>query len=428
MSNKSIQLITPNSITANVNNSEIVGSKFDRIVSMFLLVIISPLLVCNVLFAKIKNKPILKTVQTKDCLNRMVQHYKFTSGLFKNSLILYAVFRQQLALCGMPIGLTLSQDQKNKLRNYNFILPGLFNAVRLHRSTGLTSQDSVTLLQEQFSYSISRYISLLARCIISRFIYSSKTKSLATPAKFSLFGLEINNVSMQQAVSWVVENRESNLKCKIGCFANVNSVNLAAKHKQLVTNINSADRCFADGSGLRLAAKKIGINIKENVNGTDMLPHLCKAAVHEGLSIYLLGGSEDVALKTANNLRNQFPGLRIAGAHHGYFPQHKTSHITEAINKSNADILLLAMGSPVQEEWLNKQASLLKCRTALAVGGLFDFYSGKIPRAPMWMRELGLEWIWRLMQEPRTKFNRYVIGNPLFLFRTFVLNQANRGL
>jgi exopolysaccharide biosynthesis WecB/TagA/CpsF family protein len=87
----------------------------------------------------------------------------------------------------------------------------------------------------------------------------------------------------------------------------------------------------------------------------------------------------------------------------------------------------VAMGSPVQEEWLKKHAPQLQCNTALAVGGLFDFYSGNIPRAPLWMRELGMEWVWRLLQEPKTKFKRYIIGNPRFLIQTFILNHTKRG-
>lgn len=428
MPNKSVQLLSHTRVTNDVQKNALLVSIFDRSVSAILLTVIAPVCILNILLAKLQNKPVLKTVQLKDCLNRSVQHYAFTSGVFKSAPILCGVLTKKLSLCGMPLTLSLSQNQQYQLSRYDFILPGLFNAARLHQSSGLVAQDPVQLLKNQFSSSLGGYVSLLMRGIISQFFYTSQGKKLQTPSEFSLFGLEVNNVSMQQAVSWVVAERGSNLTCKTGCFANVNSVNLSAKHKQLVKNINSADRCFADGSGLRLAAKKIGINIKENVNGTDMLPHLCKAAIKKGASIYLLGSEEGVALKTANNLRNQFPGLRIAGTHNGYFSHQQTSQIIDNINHSNADILLLAMGSPVQEQWLNQHASQLKCRTALAVGGLFDFYSGKIPRAPMWMRELGLEWVWRLLQEPKTKFNRYVIGNPLFLFRTFVLGQAKRGL
>jgi N-acetylglucosaminyldiphosphoundecaprenol N-acetyl-beta-D-mannosaminyltransferase len=89
--------------------------------------------------------------------------------------------------------------------------------------------------------------------------------------------------------------------------------------------------------------------------------------------------------------------------------------------------LLVALGSPLQEQWLLKNKERLQCKRALAVGGVFDFYSGNISRSPLWLRELGLEWVWRLIQEPKNKFIRYVVGNPLFLYRTFFLNLVNTG-
>ena len=102
--------------------------------------------------------------------------------------------------------------------------------------------------------------------------------------------------------------------------------------------------------------------------------------------------------------------------------------IVEAINAAQADVLLVALGSPIQEDWVMANRLRLKVGTAIAVGGLFDFLSGNIPRAPLWMRELGLEWVFRLIQEPRVKFTRYVIGNPLFLWRAFVLKKSQADL
>ena len=247
---------------------------------------------------------------------------------------------------------------------------------------------------------------------------------------FGVFGLKVNNDCMTDAVHWAVSSSDelsAMSRCKVACFINVNSVNLVQKFPQLKAHLNRADRCFADGSGMRIAANRIGVQLKGNVNGTDMLPFLCRAAAANDLSIYLLGAKPGVARTTANNLCLEYPKLHIAGAEHGYFDAGSDLQVIEKINQSGADILLLAMGSPTQEKWLIKHAHLLHCRTALAVGGLFDFYSGRISRAPLWMRELGMEWIWRLLQEPKTKFKRYVIGNPLFLFRTFILNHARKG-
>jgi exopolysaccharide biosynthesis WecB/TagA/CpsF family protein len=338
-------------------------------------------------------------------------------------------------LCGMPIDIELTAQQIERLQSYSFIPAGLFDAVTLHQASGLVTIEKYELLEQQFSGNRLGYVSLLLKAGLTTFLYNNNKSQLTTPAIFSVFGLKINNDTMTDAVDWVMSeqdlliNGEQKPKsCKTGCFVNVNSVNLSVDHPQLKSNLNAANRSFADGSGLRLAAKNLGINIRDNLNGTDMLPQLCEAAQAQGMSIYLLGAKPGVAIATANNLLKQYPRLIIAGAEHGYFERTDDSNAVKRINQSNADILLLAMGSPVQEQWLKDNAPQLTCRTALAVGGLFDFYSGHISRAPIWMRELGLEWVWRLMQEPKSKFKRYVIGNPLFLIRTFVFNRASRGL
>ncbi len=234
--------------------------------------------------------------------------------------------------------------------------------------------------------------------------------------QFSIFGMKIDNVSMQDAVESVVTPRADRVT-KTVCFVNANSINLARDNEGLTHAVNDADCVFADGSGVRLAARRAGITLQDNVNGTDMLPLLCEKAAAESLSIFFLGAAPGVAEQAASNLTERFKGLRVAGTQHGYFSNAENPNIIKAINASGADILLVAFGSPNQEAWLQNNRQHLKVKSALAVGGLFDFYSGRIPRAPLWMRRTGIEWIWRLMQEPKAKFKRYVIGNPLFIYR-----------
>ena len=411
-----------------------VGTELNRPISACLLIISLPIFVLNTCLALVKGKAVFEYSEKQDCLGRPVQYQCFSSGLFKGLPMLWAVLTKHISLCGMPVDIKLSKRQKVHLQSYSFIPAGLFDAVTLHQASGLASIEKSVLLEQQFSANRVGYLSLLLKAVVTKFLYSNNKSQLTTPAIFTLFGLKINNDTMTDAVDWVMSEKnttkstEQNHKgCKTGCFVNVNSVNLTIEHPMLGANLNSADRSFADGSGLRLAAKTLGINIKDNLNGTDMLPHICEAAQTLGISIYFLGAKPGVAIGTAKNLRKQYPMIRIAGAEHGYFDPCETTKVVKRINQSNAGILLLAMGSPMQEKWLQDNASKLNCRTALAVGGLFDFYSGQISRAPMCMRELGLEWVWRLIQEPKSKFNRYVIGNPLFLIRTFVFNRASRG-
>jgi N-acetylglucosaminyldiphosphoundecaprenol N-acetyl-beta-D-mannosaminyltransferase len=386
-----------------------------------------PVILMNSVLALLCREPILKHYIQHDCLGRTVHFHTFSRGLFTSMPMLWSVFSKRMSLCGMPIDIALDESQKQRLQRYSHIPAGLFDAVTLHQSSGLATTEKSRLLENQFSASRMAYLSLLVKAFVTKRLYANSQLALKTPDIFQVFGLKINNATMKQAVNWVMSKQKSGV-CKTGCFINVNSVNLTAEHPQLRTQLNDSDRCFADGSGIRLAAKSLGFKLRDNVNGTDMLPHLCKAAQAKGKSIYFLGAKPGVARATATNLKQQYPKLRIAGTAHGYFQASEDNAIVDRINHSGADILLLALGSPAQEKWLQNNAKKLSCHTALAVGGLFDFYSGTIARAPMWMRELGMEWVWRLMQEPKAKFHRYVIGNPLFLIRTFVFKSANRGI
>ena len=232
-----------------------------------------------------------------------------------------------------------------------------------------------------------------------------------------LFDLSIANESMKKAVDWVFQPRES---FEYAAFVNAHSVNVCYRdNNEMRKSLQAASKLFADGSGIGLAARLHGTRFIENVNGTDMLPEICHRAQLEGKSVFLLGAAEGVAEKTRDSLIAEYPELRIVGTQHGFF-DHKgleNELVVEKINQSGADILLVGFGSPFQEEWLQANAERLKVDVGLAVGGLFDFYSGLIPRAPLWMRHVGIEWVWRLAQEPKAKFSRYIIGNPVFLAR-----------
>lgn len=232
----------------------------------------------------------------------------------------------------------------------------------------------------------------------------------------ALFGVRIDNVTINDAVRMISAGDKA-CTTRTACFVNVNSFNLAHHDIHLFDAINDADYVFADGSGVAFAARYQGTELLDNVNGTDLLPHLCEAAVKRGQSIFMLGASQGVAKSAALRLQGMFPGLKISGTQHGYFDLCKSNDLIERINSSGTDILLVALGSPMQERWIQAHKANLNITCAVAVGGLFDFFSGNIPRAPLWMRQRGIEWIWRLIQEPVKKFKRYVFGNPLFVIR-----------
>jgi len=174
---------------------------------------------------------------------------------------------------------------------------------------------------------------------------------------------------------------------------------------------------FIDGSGVALACKLTNQSVAENLNGTDLFFPILQHAIEAKKSIYFLGASEQTIDAMLKLIRLKYPSLRIAGARNGFFIRDDNNKIISEINDSRADILMVGMGTPLQESWIDVHKEQLAPSTILAVGGLFDFVSEKKKRAPLFMREMGMEWCYRLFLEPRRLFCRYVLGNVIFLLR-----------
>jgi N-acetylglucosaminyldiphosphoundecaprenol N-acetyl-beta-D-mannosaminyltransferase len=124
-----------------------------------------------------------------------------------------------------------------------------------------------------------------------------------------------------------------------------------------------------------------------------------------------------VAEDAAKWITEHYPDLTISGVHHGYFSPQEEAAVLEDINSSHAKILLVALGAPRQDKWIAEHKASINSKVLIGVGGLLDFYSGRIPRAPYWVRELGMEWFYRFCQEPRRMWRRYFLGNLDFLYR-----------
>ncbi|VUD46954.1 N-acetylglucosaminyldiphosphoundecaprenol N-acetyl-beta-D-mannosaminyltransferase [Thalassocella blandensis] len=306
-------------------------------------------------------------------------------------------------------------DKVDEVGSSVILKPALFSFQELHQTIGCIEMTNRQMIRyHENNLSLKMHITLMLKCITTRCLYKNKGEE---KSEFSLFNIKIHNRTLQEAVKEIFSSDGS--RCRSVFFVNVNSINLSFKNKHLTRDINCGDLVLADGSGVRLGAKRVNVKLKDNVNGTDLLPYICEALVARGESLFLLGAAPGVAQTAANRLQDQYPGLKIAGVQHGYFKPKENASVIEAINRSGASILLVGFGSPIQEKWINENKHQLKVKTALGVGGLFDFYSGRISRAPIWMREIGMEWIYRLAMEPGKKFERYVIGNPLYLFRLY---------
>ncbi len=414
-----------------INRKECTRHTFDKVLSVFIITLLSPLMLINILYSLITRQPIFIHEVNTDALGRSVITIHFTRGFFKSSAQLINILKGELSFCGVPFTHRLSSKKQAYInRNYTST-PGIFSLFDLHRRTGLAVNDPEELLLKQLNAGAIDNALLLLKSVVCFCLYADANKTLIELKNIPLFGLHLSNTSMQEAVNWAINDstgKNRNKDTHIGFFINVNSINICLSQPDFYRTLQQADRLLPDGSGMRLAAKSAGYLLKDNTNGTDMLPHLCQRAIEQTKSIYFLGSKPGVAAKAAEKLKKQFPELVIAGTQHGFIEPDKFNEQVKKINQSGCDILLVAMGSPFQEKWLLDHKGKLNCETALAVGGLFDFYSGEIARAPLWLRELGLEWCWRLWQEPITKFKRYVIGNPLFLFRIYVLGLASKGV
>jgi exopolysaccharide biosynthesis WecB/TagA/CpsF family protein len=238
----------------------------------------------------------------------------------------------------------------------------------------------------------------------------------AKPSGFEILGVRIDRETMESALDWI-EGRVAQGGRHTAQFVNAHCLNLAYRHRSYSRVLSRADRVFADGSGIRLACRILGLEQPDNVNGTDMLPLLCERAAAKGLRLYFLGGAPSVACYAAQELVRRYPGLKVVGNSHGYFSSELDENVCADINRSGADIVLVGMGAPRQEMWIDTNRQQIDAALVMGVGGLFDFYSGRIPRAPLWMRRTGLEWCWRLAQEPARMWRRYVLGNPVFIAR-----------
>ena len=200
-------------------------------------------------------------------------------------------------------------------------------------------------------------------------------------------------------------------------FVNAHCINMMQIDPHYRASLLTADRVLPDGLGVEIAARMNGKAVVANLNGTDFVPKLLCAAAARGQSVFLFGGRPDVARNAAEKLHHDIPNLRIVGTRDGYEGAQDTDAAIAAINASGADIVLVAMGVPMQDVWLARNASRLNARLTLGVGALFDFLAGRVARAPEILRKMRMEWVWRLAMEPRRMAQRYLIGNAAFLAR-----------
>ena len=229
--------------------------------------------------------------------------------------------------------------------------------------------------------------------------------------KIDFFGVNIDLVSKEDVISDVKQRFSDEIKTTL-LFLNAHCYNISRKNIEYKNILNNTDLLLNDGIGIKLGGRLGGIRFKDNLNGTDLIPQILNELSNDG-KIFLLGGEDDVAEKAMNELVKA--KLNVVGFHNGFF--HDDKKILNEIINSNANILILGMGVPKQEIWLNDNIeSLSNIKLAIAGGAILDFISKSIPRAPKWMRNISLEWFYRFMLEPKRMWKRYLIGNVKFVY------------
>jgi N-acetylglucosaminyldiphosphoundecaprenol N-acetyl-beta-D-mannosaminyltransferase len=204
-------------------------------------------------------------------------------------------------------------------------------------------------------------------------------------------------------------------------YANIHALNLAYENHEFRDILNQSDVVFCDGFGVILGAQILGHRLAERFTPPDWLDKLADLAARNNFSMYLIGSLPGVAEKAARQIQLRYPTIRITGTYHGYFNKeshHPDNHaVVASINAAQPDILIVGFGMPMQERWIAENWEHLQVSIALPVGAALDYVAGTVRRGPRWMTDHGLEWLARLIIEPRRLWRRYIVGNPVFLLR-----------
>lgn len=248
------------------------------------------------------------------------------------------------------------------------------------------------------------------------------------PPPIDLLGIPVTPLTVPELHAYMADVIDRGQRALV-LNVNVNCMNLAYENPWLREFLAESEVVFCDGAGVMLGARLLGAEIPERITYADWIWQLGAFSAARGDTFYFLGGRAGVAEKAAARLREAHPTLRIAGCHHGYFDKTRggaenTAVIAE-INRQQPNILVMGFGMPAQERWLQENWPDLNANIALTGGAVFDYLSGELRRAPTWMTANGLEWLGRLLIEPRRLYKRYLVGNPLFLAR--ILRQRQSG-
>ena len=235
------------------------------------------------------------------------------------------------------------------------------------------------------------------------------------PKRYAILNTYVNALSMDETVNYVKRVIERRMPPVQHVVINALKVNLMEKDPELRGIVNACPLINADGASILWAAKKLGLPVTQRVTGIDLFLRLVEEAAQNGYKIYLFGAKPEVVAKVQAIFKAQYPALQIVGARNGYFKPEDEPQIVADMAASGADMMFVAFSSPKKEYWVHQYLEKLNIPFVMGVGGSFDVVAGVTKRAPELWQRLGLEWLYRFVQEPRRLFKRYIVGNVTFI-------------
>jgi N-acetylglucosaminyldiphosphoundecaprenol N-acetyl-beta-D-mannosaminyltransferase len=234
-----------------------------------------------------------------------------------------------------------------------------------------------------------------------------------TRKRIEMMGCLVDNLTMEETLETIAGFIASGRPHQ-HVVVNVDKLVKARDDAELRRIINECALINADGMPVVWASRLLGKPLKERVAGVDLFESLMQRSAQKGWRVFLLGAREEVVSKVKSIYEQKYPGLVVAGYRNGYWKDENEPSVVEHIKAARADILFVAISSPKKERFLGQYQSEMKIPFAMGVGGTFDVAAGKVKRAPRWMQQVGLEWFYRFLQEPKRMFRRYFIDDMAF--------------
>lgn len=244
--------------------------------------------------------------------------------------------------------------------------------------------------------------------------------------RITILGVPIDNITLEEAEKKTLDLiKESNKTCKMIFAPNVEFIMTAQKDEEFAKILPKSSLSTPDSVGVILGGKLQNKPFKERIQGQKYFRKILELGEKEELTFYLLGGTNDTIKKAVENIKKMYHNIKIVGFHHGYLDEKENQKVIEEINSLQPNVLFVAMGAPIQEKWIYNNRKKLKVDVAAGQGGTFDFEAKKIKRAPKFLQKIGLEWLWRLIRQPKRIFRMWVL--PVYLVKILIKKDKTKG-